>query len=230
MTPADLFNVQDLVGGAGVWGLAIVCAIVFAETGLLIGFFLPGDTLLFFTGLLAYTGAIPVPIAIVVIAVAASAFLGDQLGFVIGRRAGPAVFERRDSGFFSRANVGRTQSFFDRFGGWAVTIARFIAVVRTFAPVAAGVGRMKYSHFVGFNALGAVIWSALLVLVGYALGSIPEVAAVVEQYLEWVLIGLVVITVGSAIVTYLRQRSRARSERQAPEGDPGMPPHSAPLE
>ena len=210
MAPADLFGVEAAIQGAGVWGLLIVCAIVFAETGLLIGFFLPGDTLLFFTGLLTYTGAIPVPIALVVAAVAFSAFAGVQLGFVIGRRAGPSVFHRRDSGFFSRKNVDRTQRFFDRFGGWAVTIARFVAVVRTFAPVAAGVGKMKYSHFIGFNALGAALWSTLVIGVGYALGSIPEVAAIVERYMEWVLIGLVVVTVGSAVIAYLRQRSRAR--------------------
>lgn len=212
MVPADLFNVQDSIEGAGLWGLAIVCAIIFAETGLLIGFFLPGDTLLFFTGLLTYTGAIPLPVAVVILAVFVAAFLGDQLGFVIGRRAGPAIFERRDSGFFSRKNVDRTQAFFDRFGGWAVTIARFVGVVRTFAPVAAGVGRMKYSHFVGYNALGAALWTSLLIGLGYALGSIPEVAEIVQQYMEWVLIGIVALTVVSALVAYLRQRRRAARE------------------
>jgi membrane-associated protein len=213
MAPADIFNLQDTVEGAGLWGLAIVCVVIFAETGLLIGFFLPGDTLLFFTGLLTYTDAIPLPLAVVILAVFAAAFLGDQLGFVIGRRAGPAIFERRDSGFFSRKNVERTQAFFERFGGWAVTIARFVGVVRTFAPVAAGVGRMKYSHFVGFNALGAAIWSAALISVGYALGSIPSVAETVQQYMEWVLIGIVGLTVGSALVAYLRQRAHARREK-----------------
>ncbi|GAA2243502.1 VTT domain-containing protein [Herbiconiux moechotypicola] len=235
MAPADLFGMEGAIQGAGAWGLLLVCAIVFAETGLLIGFFLPGDTLLFFTGLLTYTGAIPVPIALVVLAVSAAAFLGDQLGFVIGRRAGPGIFERRDSGFFSRKNVERTQAFFTRFGGWAVTLARFVAVVRTFAPVAAGVGKMRYTHFVGFNALGAVIWSAGLLLVGYALGSVPAVASVVEQYLEWVLIGLVVVTVGSALVTFLRQRRRARGETPTnpdattdpdPDPDAATDPHA----
>jgi membrane-associated protein len=223
MAPTDIFSIQDVIGGAGAWGLLVVCAIIFAESGLLIGFFLPGDTLLFFTGLLTYTGAIPVPVFLVILAVAAAAFLGDQVGFVIGRRAGPAVFERKDSGFFSRKNVARTQSFFERFGGWAVTVARFVAVVRTFAPVAAGVGKMKYSHFVGFNALGGVLWSALLIGVGYALGSIPEVAAVVEKYMEWVLIGLVVITVGSALVTFLRQRATARKESRSRSTDVAAP-------
>ena len=216
MVPADLFNVQDSIEGAGIWGLVIACAIIFAETGLLIGFFLPGDTLLFFVGLLTFTGAIPLPLPVVILAIAVAAFLGDQVGFLIGRRAGPAIFERKDSGFFSRKNVDRTQSFFDRFGGWAVTIARFVGVVRTFAPVAAGVGKMKYWHFSGYNALGAVLWSTLIIGVGYALGNIPEVATVVEQYMEWVLIGIVVITVVSALVAYLRQRSQARKENASP--------------
>jgi membrane-associated protein len=210
MAPTDLFNMQGTIEGAGAWGLLIVCAVVFAETGLLIGFFLPGDTLLFFTGLLTFTGAIPIPLAVVILCVFVAAFLGDQLGYLIGRRAGPAIFERRDSGVFSRKNVDRTQAFFDRFGGWAVTIARFVGVVRTFAPVAAGVGKMNYLHFAGFNALGAAIWSAAVIGLGYALGSIPSVAAIVERYMEWVLIGIVVLTVGSALVAYLRQRARAR--------------------
>ncbi|WP_382304345.1 DedA family protein [Herbiconiux sp. UC225_62] len=212
MAPTDLFNMQGTIEGAGAWGLLIVCLIVFAETGLLIGFFLPGDTLLFFTGLLTFTGAIPFPLAVVVLCVFVAAFLGDQLGYVIGRRAGPAIFERRDSGIFSRKNVDRTQAFFDRFGGWAVTIARFVGVVRTFAPVAAGVGKMKYTHFAGFNALGAALWSTAIIVLGYALGSIPSVAAVVERYMEWVLIGIVVLTVGSAVVAYLRQRAAARKD------------------
>jgi membrane-associated protein len=220
MAPTDLFNMQGTIEGAGAWGLLIVCAIVFAETGLLIGFFLPGDTLLFFTGLLTFTGAIPFPLPVVILCVFVAAFLGDQLGYVIGRRAGPAIFERRDSGVFSRKNVDRTQAFFDRFGGWAVTIARFVGVVRTFAPVAAGVGKMKYTHFAGFNALGAAIWTAAIIGLGYALGSIPEVAAIVERYMEWVLIGIVVLTVGSALVAYLRQRARARKEGVRTEPDP----------
>ena len=229
----DFFGVQDTIQGAGVWGLVIVCAIIFAETGLLIGFFLPGDTLLFFTGLLTFTGAIPLPLPVVVLAVFAAAFLGDQLGYQIGRRAGPTIFERRDSGFFSRAQVERTQRFFDRFGGWAVTIARFIGVVRTFAPVAAGVGHMKRSHFSAYNALGAFLWSAAIIGLGYALGGIPAVAEVVQQYLEWVLLGVAVLTIGSALVAFLRQRHAARTGAEpgpdtATDAGAGTQPGSAP--
>jgi membrane-associated protein len=210
MALTDIFNLESTIEGAGAWGLLVVCVIIFAETGLLIGFFLPGDTLLFFTGLLTFTGVIPFPLPVVILAVFAAAFLGDQLGYLIGRRAGPAIFERRESGIFSRKNVERTQSFFDRFGGWAVTIARFVGVVRTFAPVAAGVGKMKYSHFVGFNALGAAIWATAIISLGFALGSIPAVAEIVQRYMEWVLIGIVVLTIGSAIVAYIRQRAGVR--------------------
>jgi membrane-associated protein len=217
----DIFNLESTIEGAGAWGLLVVCLIIFAETGLLVGFFLPGDTLLFFAGLLTFTGAIPFPLPVVILLVFLAAFLGDQLGFIIGRRAGPAIFERKDSGFFSRKNVERTQAFFDRFGGWAVTIARFVGVVRTFAPVAAGVGKMKYSHFVGYNALGAALWSAAIIGLGFALGSIPEVADVVQRYMEWVLLGIVVLTVASAVVAYLRQRATARREgvRKAVDGE-----------
>jgi membrane-associated protein len=219
MVVRDIFGFQDAIQGAGLWGLLLVCVIVFAETGLLIGFFLPGDTLLFFAGLLTFTGAIPLPLPVVILAVFAAAFLGDQLGYTIGKRAGPAIFERRDSGFFSRKNVDRTQAFFDRFGGWAVTIARFIGVVRTFAPVAAGVGRMKRSHFSAYNALGALLWSAAIIGLGFALGGIPEVAAIVQQYMEWVLIGIAVLTVGSALIAYLRQRRAARATSGAAPGE-----------
>ncbi|RIJ56778.1 DedA family protein, partial [Clavibacter phaseoli] len=122
---------------------------------------------------------------------------------------GPRIFERKDSGIFSRASVARTQGFFDRFGGWAVTIARFVPVVRTFAPVAAGVGKMRYAHFVGFNALGAAVWSTAIILLGFFLGRIPGVADFVGKYIDVVLIGIVVISVGGIALTYWRQRRRA---------------------
>jgi len=200
---------QALLDGAGPWAVALVCLIAFVETGLLIGFFLPGDTLLFFVGVFVATGVIGLPVPVVILLVAASAFLGDQLGFVIGRSTGPRIFERKDSGLVSRASVARTQSFFDRFGGWAVTIARFVPVVRTFAPVAAGVGRMRYAHFVGFNALGAAVWSTAIILLGFFLGRIPGVADFVGKYIDVVLIGIVVISVGGIALTYWRQRRRA---------------------
>ncbi|PPH86369.1 DedA family protein [Rathayibacter sp. AY1D5] len=204
-----MIDPQSLLDGAGPWAIALVCLIAFVETGLLIGFFLPGDTLLFFTGVFVATGVISLPVPLVILMVAAAAFLGDQLGFVIGRPSGPRTFARKDSGLFSRSRAPRTQSFFDRFGGWAVTIARFVPVVRTFAPVAAGVGKMHYGHFVGFNALGAAVWSTGVILLGFFLGQIPGVADFVGKYIDIVLVGIVVLSLAGIALTYWRQKNRA---------------------
>ncbi len=212
-----LLDPQALIDGAGPWALLGVCAIVFAESGLLIGFFLPGDTLLFFTGVLTLTGHIPQPLWLIILCVSVAAILGDQLGYTIGRRSGPAIFERRESGLFSRASVDRTQAFFDRFGPIAVTIARFVPVVRTFAPVAAGVGKMRRSTFTVYNIVGAVLWSAAVILIGYGLGHIPGVADFVATYLDIILIGIVVISVGPVVIRalVLRMRRNSRDEVDA---------------
>lgn len=205
---AGLLDPQALIDGAGPWALLGVCAIVFAESGLLIGFFLPGDTLLFFTGVLTLSGHIPQPLWLIILCVSVAAILGDQVGFLIGRKSGPAIFERRESGLFSRASVERTQRFFDRFGPAAVTVARFVPVVRTFAPVAAGVGRMRRSTFTAYNIVGAVVWSAAVILIGYGLGHIPGVADFVATYLDLILIGVVVLSVGPVIVRAIVLRMR----------------------
>lgn len=207
-----MIDPQSLLASAGPWAVAVVCLIAFVETGLLVGFFLPGDTLLFFTGVFVATGVITLPVPLVIVMVAAAAFLGDQLGFAIGRRTGPRIFEKKDSGVFSRSSVVRTENFFARFGGWAVTIARFVPVVRTFAPVAAGVGKMRYSHFIGYNALGAAIWSTGVILLGFFLGQIPGVAAFVGKYIDIVLGGIVVISLLGIALTYWKQKRRARRE------------------
>ncbi|QWT24261.1 DedA family protein [Subtercola sp. PAMC28395] len=201
-------NPESIISGAGPWALVVVCAIVFAETGLLIGFVLPGDTLLFFTGLLTYTGVISAPLWLVLLAVSVSAVLGDQLGYFIGYRTGPRIFERKDTGLFSKKNVARTQQFFDKYGGAAVILARFVAVVRTFAPVAAGVGKMHYLRFLAFNAIGAVAWAFSVILLGYLLGHVPGVADFVTQYIDVVIVGIVVISLGTVLVQVLRSRRK----------------------
>ena len=195
LAQSGILDPQSLIAGAGVWGLAIVCAAVFAETGLLVGFFLPGDTLLFFTGVLTLSGAITQPLWLVIVVVALSAVVGDQVGYLIGRKTGPAIFDRRESGLFSHRSVDRTHAFFDRFGPAAVTVARFVPVIRTFAPVAAGVGQMRRRVFTAFNILGGVIWSVALILLGYGLAHVPGVTAFVSSYIDLVLIGIVVVSV-----------------------------------
>ncbi|WP_295127919.1 DedA family protein [uncultured Leifsonia sp.] len=205
---SGLLDPQGLIQAAGPWALLGVCAIIFAETGLLLGFFLPGDTLLFFAGVLTLTGRIPQPLWLVIVAVAIAAIAGGEVGYLIGRRTGPAVFERRESGLFSRASVARTQRFFDRWGSGAVVVARFVPVVRTFAPVAAGVGRMRWGVFSAFNVIGAAIWAAAIVLIGYGLGHIPGVADFVSKYLDLVLIAIVVLSVGPVLVRAIALRRR----------------------
>jgi membrane-associated protein len=217
LVSAGLLDPQSLISGAGVWGLAIVCAAVFAETGLLVGFFLPGDTLLFFTGVLTLSGAIRQPLWLVLLLVAASAALGDQLGYTIGRRSGPRIFERRESGVFSRKSVTRTEGFFTRFGPIAVTIARFVPVVRTFAPVAAGVGRMPRRLFTIFNLAGAALWSGVIILLGFGLAHVPGVTDVVSRYIDIVLVGIVLVSVVPIAVRAIvvrRRNSRASSESE----------------
>lgn len=206
-----LLDPQGLIQAAGPWALLGICAIVFAETGLLLGFFLPGDTLLFFAGVLTLTGHIPQPLWLVIVAVAIAAIVGGEVGYLIGWKTGPAVFDRRESGVFSRASVLRTQKFFDKYGSGAVVVARFVPVVRTFAPVAAGVGRMRHGVFSVFNVIGAAVWAAGVTLIGYGLGHIPGVADFVSKYLDFVLIGIVVLSVGPVLVRAIALRRRRKS-------------------
>lgn len=203
---------QAIISGAGAWGLAVVCLIAFAETALLIGFFLPGDTLLFFTGVLVLSGVIVQPLWLVIIAVAASAAIGDQIGYLIGRRTGPPIFERRESGLFSRTSVARTQGFFDRFGPGAVIVARFVPVVRTFAPVAAGIGKMPHRIFTMFNIVGALGWTAAVVGLGFGLAHLPGVADFAAKYIDLVLIGIVVVSVAPVIIRAIVVRRRRAIE------------------
>jgi membrane-associated protein len=163
---------------------------------------------------LTLTGQIPQPLWLVIIAVAAAATAGGEVGYLIGRTSGPAVFDRRESGVFSRASVVRTQQFFDKYGNGAVVVARFVAVVRTIAPVAAGVGRMRHRVFSLFNLIGAAVWAAAVVLIGYGLGHIPGVADFVSRYLDLVLIAIVVLSVGPVLVRTITLRLRkSRADR-----------------
>jgi membrane-associated protein len=214
-----------LIDGAGPLGVLIVCAIVFAETGLLVGFILPGDTLLVITGLLTFNGVVGIDIWWVCLAIAFSAFLGGELGYLIGHKVGPRVFERKESGLFSRANVVRTNEFFERFGGLAVIVARFVPVVRTFAPIAAGVGHMNYRKYSLYNAIGAFIWGAGLTLIGFLLGLIPPVAELVENYIDIVLLFAVAVAIIPAAFHYIRGAIRARranAAESAAQSDSGL--------
>jgi membrane-associated protein len=208
----------NLIEGFGVWALVVVCAFVFAETGLLVGFVLPGDTLLVITGVLAFPGAkqiIHVDIWWICLAIAAAAFLGGESGYLIGNKAGPRIFERKESGFFSRKNVERTNAFFTRFGGPAVIAARFVPIVRTFAPVAAGVGHMPYRRYSLYNAIGAVVWGGGLTFAGYLLNYIPPLRDFISSYIDVLLLAAVGIAVIPTLFHTIRSTVAARRARAA---------------
>ena len=206
---------EILINGFGPWALLGVCAIVFAETGLLIGFLLPGDTLLVITGLFVFFDIITIDIWWVALAIGGAAFVGGEVGYLIGHRLGPRVFERKESGLFSVKNVQRTNAFFVRFGGFAVIAARFVPIVRTFAPVAAGVGHMDYRKYSLYNFIGAMIWGAGLTFFGYFLGYIPPLADFVRDYIDLILLGAVVLTLLPTIYHYVQSTVKARREARA---------------
>lgn len=211
-------DAANIIDAAGPWALLVVCAIIFAETGLLIGFLFPGDTLLVIAGILTFSGhhaaggghGIHIPIWWVCLAIGFAAFLGGEVGYFIGRKAGPRVFERKESGIFSIKNVQRTNAFFERFGALAVVVARFVPIVRTFAPVAAGVGHMNYRKYSLYNLIGALIWGAGLTYFGYLLGYIPPVADFVKNYIDLILIGAVVVTLVPTVYHYIRASQKAK--------------------
>lgn len=213
MVPSALIpwiSPEALIEGFGPYALIGVCFIIFAETGLLIGFFLPGDTLLVATGLFAFSPGIGVDVWWAALAIGVAAFLGGEVGYLIGHKLGPAVFERKDSGLFSRKNVERTNAFFKRFGALAVILARFVPVIRTFTPVAAGVGHMNYKRYSLYNLIGAIVWGIGLTLAGYLVGHIPPVADFVREYIDVVLLAAVAISVLPPFYHYIQSVRKAK--------------------
>ncbi|MEO0024387.1 MAG: hypothetical protein RL196_828 [Actinomycetota bacterium] len=198
----DPQNLQTLGGFA----LVVVCAAIFTETGLLVGFFLPGDSLLFPVGLAIAGGFIPVPIWLACIAISLAAFAGDQTGYWIGRRLGPAVFNKPESKLFSQKNVSRTNSFFERYGSKAVVLGHFVPVMRTFVPVAAGIGEMPWRKFTRYNVVGVVGWGTGVTLLGYFLGRVEFVAT----HVEWFTLGFVVVSSIPILLEILKARREGR--------------------
>jgi membrane-associated protein len=158
----------DFVKFVGVIGIA---AVIFAESGLLIGFFLPGDSLLFTAGFLTYTGFLNVSIHLLVVILFIAAVAGDSVGYTFGRKVGPRVFSRPNSLLFKQENIQKAQAFYEKHGGKTIIIARFIPIVRTFAPVVAGVGDMAYKKFLAFNLIGGFLWAAGVTYLGYFTGD-----------------------------------------------------------
>ena len=187
----------------GWYGYLLLFLIVFAETGLLVGFIFPGDSLLFTIGVVAGAGGLDIGVICAVLVVAS--ILGDQSGYFLGFRTGPHVFNRPDSRFFKQEYVRRTQEFYDKYGGKTLIMAKFVPIVRTFAPFMAGVGRMKYAKFLSFNVFGGLGWVLSMTLAGYFLGGVP----IVRQHFEKVVILIVVVS----LIPVFLQVMKARRER-----------------
>ncbi len=176
-------GLNELIITAGYVGLFFI---IFAESGLLIGFFLPGDSLLVTTGLLASRGLFRIEILLVLMAIAA--VTGDSVGYWFGKRVGPTLFKKEDSLFFNKKHITKAQAFYEKHGGKTILLARFVPIVRTFAPIVAGVGRMEYKRFIVFNVFGGLFWTTSMLLLGFFLGNvIPDV----DKYLLPI-IGLVI--------------------------------------
>lgn len=207
----DWLDPEFLLKAAGGLALVLACAFVFLETGVLVLAFLPGDSLLFTVGLFTATGIITVPIWLTCILLFIFAFAGDQMGFMIGRKLGPAMFNKPKSRFFNPENIARTHEFFEKHGPKAIIIARFLPIFRAFVPAAAGVGKMHYRHFVAYNAIGALLWGVGITLLGYFLGQIPFV----HEYSEVFIIVLVLIPGIPILIELGRAFSNWRKNRRA---------------
>ncbi|MGW1586200.1 DedA family protein [Streptomyces sp. NPDC002386] len=213
---------QYLLDTYSIWGLLLI---VFAESGLLIGFFLPGDSLLFTCGLLITTDKLDFPLWAAIALICLAAILGDQAGYMFGKKVGPSLFSRPDSRLFKQENVAKAHEFFEKYGPKSLVLARFVPIVRTFTPIVAGVSGMRYRSFLTFNVIGGVLWGAGVTLLGSWLGR----HALVRDNIEAILILIVLVSVIPIAIEYLRARSKNKkaARREAAEDEPARQ-HAAP--
>jgi membrane-associated protein len=199
----SLYNPEGLKELIRSGGAPLICFIVFIETGFLVGFFLPGDSLLVTAGVFA---ALPngIPLKLLLLPVMLCAIVGDQIGYWIGRSAGAALYRREDSFFFRRSHLQRAHDFYEKYGGRAVILARFVPIVRTFCPPVAGAAAMPYGRYVAFDICGGILWVGAMILGGYALGhSVPNIG----QRIHYVIAVVILVSVLPVIVSFLRGRS-----------------------
>ena len=208
MLLANPISPDTLLSGSG--ALLVLAIVLFAECGLLVGFFLPGDTLLFAAGISIATGSITSSLTSFLIVAPIAAIAGNLVGYAIGYRAGPVVFDRPDSRLFRPEYVGRAHRFFERYGSWTIIIGRFVPIVRTFATVMAGVGRMRFSLYTLYTIIGGVLWADGVLVLGHQLGKIKWVQDH-KGWIDYVIIAVVVLALVPTAVHYWQtRRSRAR--------------------
>ncbi|MFF2849813.1 DedA family protein [Streptomyces sp. NPDC058001] len=204
---------NHLLNEFGIYGLLII---VFAESGLLIGFFLPGDSLLFTTGLLVTTGQLDMPLWLVCVLICVAAILGDQAGYLFGKKVGPSLFNRPDSRLFKQENVAKAHEFFEKHGPKSLVLARFVPIVRTFTPIIAGVSGMRYRSFITFNIIGGILWGAGVTLLGAWLGK----HSFVRDNVEAILILIVFVSVVPIIIEFWRARRNGKKSQDPTDQDP----------
>ncbi len=202
----QLYNVQGLIHWGGT---LLVCVIVFVETGLFVGFFLPGDSLLVTAGVFAATGQLKLAWLLAIVPFCAIA--GDQLGYWIGRKAGDNLYRRKDSRFFRKKHLEQARDFYERHGRKTIIIARFVPIIRTFCPPVAGAARMRYSRYLAFDVVGGFLWVGVMVIIGYSLGQIPNV----DKEIHWVIAGVIFVSLLPAIIQALKMRAQKRSAKTA---------------
>ena len=191
-----------VAGQYGPWIYALLFVVIFAETGLVVFPFLPGDSILFIAGTIVATAGLNIHLLVTLLIVAA--ILGDSVNYAVGHYIGPRIYDKPDSRWFKQAHLQKTQAFYDRFGGLTIIIGRFIPIIRTFAPFLAGVAGMTYRRFLSYNVIGGVLWIGLLVYAGYLFGNIPWV----KQNLSLIVIGIVVVSLIPAVSTFVAERRR----------------------
>jgi len=196
----NLTDAQSIISQGGFYLLLVV---VFAETGLFFGFFLPGDYLLFLAGLLCATGLLNIPVYILIVSLVIAGFLGNYVGYWFGYRTGHILFSKDDSWFFKKRYIHIAEDFYAKHGGMALVLGRFFPIIRTFAPIFAGIVRVDFKKFTVYNLVGSIAWVTTLTLTGYFLGiRYPQI----KFYLQYVVIGLIVVTTIPIIITFLRKR------------------------
>lgn len=198
---SKLGNLEELIKWGG---LTVLIIIIFAETGLLIGFFLPGDSLLITAGLIAAQGYLDITVLNLSLIVAAIA--GDQVGYLFGKKTGPKLFNREKSLLFNKDHLIKAKHFYEKYGGRAIIYARFVPFARTFAPIVAGIGDMNYSKFISYNIFGGIFWVLSMTLLGYFFGNIPFV----KKNFEFVIIGVIVLSVLPVVIGYLKHRKESK--------------------
>ena len=204
------FELSEFAQNAGPWAAVLVLmAIIFAESGLLIGFFLPGDSILFTAGFLVHAGILNLDIHLVVFLLFIAAVAGDSVGYLFGRRVGRRIFNRPNSRLFRQENIQKAEEFYDKHGSKTIILARFIPVVRTFAPIVAGVGKMEYKNFILFNVIGALLWAVGITYAGYYIGAALESVGIhVDTILLPIIAFIVLISILPPAIHILKDRER----------------------